>query len=60
MENEKNTQQLDKELPVNIYQNFNYVGVKESAAYLLNDVSNTFNIDGFKERYCFLDCQMLG
>lgn len=51
MENEKNTQQLDKELPVNIYQNFNYVGVKESAAYLLNDVSNTFNIDGFKERY---------
>lgn len=51
MENEKNTQQLEKELPVNIYQNFNYVGVKESAAYLLNDVSNTFNIDGFKERY---------
>jgi len=51
MDNEKNTQQLDKELPVNVYQNFNYVGVKESAAYLLNDVSNTFNIDGFKERY---------
>ena len=32
MDNEKNTQQLEKELPVNIYQNFNYVGVKESAA----------------------------
>ena len=51
MENEKNVQTAEKELPVNIYQNFNYVGVKESAAYLLNDVSNTFNIDGFKERY---------
>ena len=51
MENEKNIQTAEKELPVNIYQNFNYVGVKESAAYLLNDVSNTFNIDGFKERY---------
>ena len=51
MENEKNVQTAQKELPVNIYQNFNYVGVKESAAYLLNDVSNTFNIDGFKERY---------
>ncbi len=36
---------------VNVYENFNYVGVKESVAYLLNDVSNTFNIDGFSERY---------
>ena len=36
---------------VNIYENFNYVGVKESAAYVLNDVSNTFNINSYKERY---------
>ena len=36
---------------VNVYENFNYVGVKESVAYLLNDVSNTFNINGFKDRF---------
>ncbi len=36
---------------VNIYENFNYIGVKESVAYLLNDVSNTFNISSFSERY---------
>lgn len=37
--------------PVNVYENMNFVGVKESAAYILNDVSNTFNINSFKERY---------
>lgn len=36
---------------VNVYENMNFVGVKESAAYILNDVSNTFNINSFKERY---------
>lgn len=35
----------------NVYENFNYVGVKESAAYVLNDFSNTFNISSFNERY---------
>ena len=35
----------------NIYKNFNYVNVKESFAYVMNDFSNTFNIDSFKERY---------
>lgn len=39
------------EKKVNVYENFNYVGVKESVAYVLNDVSNTFNINGFQERY---------
>ncbi len=39
------------ETKINVYENFNYVGVKESAAYVLNDVSNTFNINGFQERY---------
>ena len=34
------------ETKINVYENFNYVGVKESAAYVLNDVSNTFNING--------------
>lgn len=40
-----------EEKKVNVYENFNYIGVKESVAYLLNDVSNTFNINGFTERY---------
>lgn len=39
------------ETKVNIYENFNYVGVKESAAYILNDVSNTFNISAFTDRF---------
>ncbi len=39
------------EKKVNVYENFNYVGVRESVAYVLNDVSNTFNINSFQERY---------
>ncbi len=35
----------------NIYRSYNYVGVKETVAYLLNDFSNTFNITAFNERY---------
>lgn len=35
----------------NIYRSYNYVGVKETVAYLLNDFSNTFNISSFQERY---------
>ena len=49
MENKENNDLLKDK--VNVYENFNYVGVKESVAYVLNDVSNTFNINGFSERY---------
>lgn len=35
----------------NVYRSYNYVGVKETTAYLLNDFSNTFNINDFKERF---------
>lgn len=49
MENKNNVNLPEKQ--INVYENFNYVGVKESAAYVLNDVSNTFNISGFQERY---------
>lgn len=41
----------EQKLDANIYRSFNYVGVKETVAYLLNDFSNTFNISGFNERY---------
>ncbi len=49
MENKENTNLLKEK--VNVYENFNYVGVKESVAYVFNDVSNTFNINSFQERY---------
>ena len=35
---------------VNIFENFNYIGKKETFAYILNDVSNTFGI-GYGDRY---------
>lgn len=33
------------------YKGHNYVGVKETIAYLFNDWSNSFNINSFQERY---------
>ncbi len=36
---------------VRYYEGFNYVGVRETVAYLLNDWSNSFNINSFTERY---------
>ncbi len=51
MEMGENKNNLPAEKKVNVYENFNYVGVKESVAYVLNDVSNTFNINSFQERY---------
>ena len=36
---------------VRYYEGFNYVGVRETVAYLLNDWSNSFNINGFNERF---------
>ncbi len=35
----------------NIYRSFNYVGTNETLAYLFNDFSNSFNINGYKERF---------
>ena len=40
-----------RNLSENIYRSHNYVGFKETIAYLLNDFSNTFNINSFRERY---------
>ena len=34
-----------------LYKNHNYIGVKETVAYLFNDWSNSFGIGGFSERY---------
>jgi Na+/melibiose symporter-like transporter len=35
----------------NIYRSFNYVGTKETLAYLFNDFSNSFHINNFKDRF---------
>ena len=52
MDENKATVQINDgtKLP-NVFENYNYVSTKESVAYLLNDISNTFNINGFQERY---------
>ena len=47
----ENTPENTSENKINVYENFSYVGTKESIAYLLNDVSNTFNIGAYSERY---------
>ncbi len=36
---------------IHLYKGHNYVGVKETIAYLFNDWSNSFNINSFSERY---------
>lgn len=51
-----NTQVTDVEAEIkerkdNIYRSYNYVGTKETIAYLFNDWSNTFNIGGWNTRY---------
>ena len=47
-----NTQVADVEAEIqerkdNIYRSYNYVGTKETIAYLFNDWSNAFNIGGW-------------
>ncbi|MBR0537270.1 MAG: hypothetical protein IJK40_03900 [Clostridia bacterium] len=35
----------------NLFRSYNYVGTKETVAYLFNDWSNSFNINGYKNRF---------
>ena len=35
----------------NVFRSYNYVGSKETVAYLFNDWSNSFNINGYKNRF---------
>ena len=35
----------------NVFRSYNYVGTKETVAYLFNDWSNTFNINGYSGRF---------
>ncbi len=36
---------------IRYYEGHNYVGVRETVSYLMNDWSNSFNINSFSERY---------
>ncbi|MCR5041087.1 MAG: MFS transporter [Clostridia bacterium] len=40
-----------EQLTQNIFRSYNYVGTKETLAYLFNDFSNSFNIGGYSERF---------
>lgn len=51
MNENNNTAVTERTINDNIFRSYNYVGFKETVAYLLNDFSNTFNINDFKERY---------
>ena len=40
-----------QKLSGNVYRSYNYVGTKETIAYLFNDFSNSFNINSFNDRF---------
>ena len=48
---QKNTALTEEKRDNNVYRSYNYVGTKETVAYLFNDWSNTFNINGYKGRF---------
>lgn len=43
--------ELEKRKQDNLYRSYNYIGTKETIAYLFNDWSNTFQNIGYGERY---------
>ena len=55
MEENKNaaavTEQGEPQRDIQYYKGHNYIGVRETVAYLFNDWSNSFNINSFSERY---------
>lgn len=48
---EMTAQEAPEREGVRYYEGHNFVGVRETVAYLMNDWSNSFNINGFSERY---------
>lgn len=41
----------EKQSENNVFRSYNYVGTKETIAYLFNDWSNAFNINGYSQRF---------
>lgn len=41
----------DKKLNANVFRSYNYIGTRETIAYLFNDFSNSFNINNYQQRY---------
>ena len=51
---DKNTQSaavLQEQAEGNMFRSYNYVGTKETVAFLFNDWSNHFNINGYSGRF---------
>ncbi|MBR5112399.1 MAG: hypothetical protein IK097_03135, partial [Clostridia bacterium] len=44
-------QEAESNVDKNVFRSFNYIGTKETIAYLFNDWSNTFNINGYSQRF---------
>ncbi len=53
MPEDKNISQVpdEKALSGNVYRSYNYVGTRETIAYLFNDFSNAFHINKFNDRF---------
>ncbi len=49
--NEQDLVLENAELDNYVYEDRRYVGNRETFAYLLNDISNVFNINGYKDRF---------
>ena len=41
----------EKQKENNVFRSYNYIGTKETIAYLFNDWSNSFNINGYSQRF---------
>ncbi len=44
-------QEAENKVDKNVFRSFNYIGTKETVAYLFNDWSNAFNINNYSQRF---------
>ena len=51
MADNKHAAATEDQVTSNVFRSYNYVGTKETVAYLFNDWSNTFNISGYNGRF---------
>ena len=47
-------QEAENKVDKNVFRSFNYIGTKETVAYLFNDWSNAFNINNYSQRFIWL------
>ena len=44
-------QKAESQVDKHVFRSYNYIGTKETISYLFNDWSNTFNINGYSQRF---------